>query len=449
MVLAASVMTHATIALLLLRIPNHSAHARRAYEIDVQIAAPGEGIAGAAGVDGERPSAHRRQPLQFGGPRSTQNIDDFDRGQGGDAAGAQNAVRLASQADSITLQDAPMNAVRVSQAQRIRTADDRATTETRRATPHPSDTAFLASGDGEHPERRRVAQVDPREGAPNAAPAALAGSIALRRDQTALATTEQNGGMIIFEAPAEVVHASDRASTHSLSNGAERTGSDTRIGDARSSMGRGIQNGRAERESDAARVARGRPPVDEGAAATETQWRADNVRDDQDAELLAARMLQSMVDSSERSGARAGEGRGGVGGGGAAGSGGGLEEGGRANAHIPGSGSAGALNTGESRYRRWMLELRGRVTNALAFPRARQVAMDEGQSVFHLFVRRDGTLAQAPRLVRSSGFDDLDAAALSAIERSAPFPPVPTDVAVGTDVLRIPVPVSFSNPMVR
>lgn len=448
-VLATSVLTHATIAFLLLRIPSHVTASSPTYEIELSVDERGGGAPTATGEDGERALHNLHERLVLGGPTSAQNVDDFERGQGGDGVGVTDAVRLASQADDITLQDSPMTTVGVAQAQRIRTANDRATEESRRATPNPSNTPFLASGHGEHRERRRVAEVDPREGAPRATPAALAGAASLRRSSNSLATDQHVDGMIVFVGAADASHMQPQNSPTAAVSGTTADGSEMRVGDARSSVGRGIQDGRTERESDAARVANGRPPVDQAHAATQTPWRSGEVRDNQDAELLAARMLQSMVDSSQRSGARAGVGNGGVGGGGAAGVGGGGEAGGRAHSYAPGAGHAGALDTHDSRYRMWMLELQGRVAQALSFPRARQLAMDEGQSVFHVFVRRDGTLAQAPRLVRSSHFDDLDNAASAAIQHSAPFSPVPADVASGVDVLRITVPVNFSNPMVQ
>lgn len=448
-VLCASVLTHATVAILLLRIPHERTAQTVAYEIELS----GGGIAsigshGNASDTRDRPLHHLHERLELGGQTSSQNVDDFERGERGDAVGSLTAVRLASEADAITLQDSPMNAVGQAQAQRIRTASDRATHEVRRATPHPSDQAFLASGQGEHRERRRISTVDPRSGAPNAAPAALLGADAMREPTRSFRSDGSAEGLIVFTTSEEEAAASNTNDATALS-GTRRDGQDSRIGDARSSVGRGIQHGRTERESNAARVASGRPPVDEGNAATQTEWRSPDVRDNQDAELLAARMLQSMVDSSQRSGRHEGVGNGGVGGGGTAGVGGGTESGGRAQAYAPGGGRAGALDTSESRYRLWMLELRRRVNDQLTFPRQRQIAMDQGQSVFHVLVRRDGTLAAAPELVHRSGFDDLDAAARLAIERSAPFPPVPTDVAVGTDILRTTIPITFSNPMVR
>jgi TonB family protein len=129
--------------------------------------------------------------------------------------------------------------------------------------------------------------------------------------------------------------------------------------------------------------------------------------------------------------------------------GGGTREGGRARSLGPGRGQYDALDTSDGRYRRWYTELAREIQRAMVFPRDRAVAMDQGISVYRIVVRRDGTLAGAPRLLRSSGFHDFDRAALAAIERTLPFSPMPDDLAPGRASVRIDLPLDFSNPMVR
>ncbi|MEM7608186.1 MAG: TonB family protein, partial [Myxococcota bacterium] len=224
----------------------------------------------------------------------------------------------------------------------------------------------------------------------------------------------------------------------------EGPATDLAVPSAEAAPGQGIARGRGARATDAARVARARPAVDEGPAATLADQRArpsDNVN----AELLAAQLVQSTVDASRRrgegegQGGRAGEGAGGVGSAG---------RGGRAAAHQPGRGSGG-LDTSSRRYRRWYLVAMRRVHDRLVFPRARMLAMDQGLAVYRLQVRRNGTLAGAPRRVRSSGFPDMDAAAVEAIVGSAPFPAIPDDIAPDTPILGLNMTIEFSNPMVR
>jgi protein TonB len=75
--------------------------------------------------------------------------------------------------------------------------------------------------------------------------------------------------------------------------------------------------------------------------------------------------------------------------------------------------------------------------------------MDQGTSLVQIVLRRDGTLVRTPRLLRTSGMADLDRAALAAIERSAPFAPVPDALAPGRSTIEIRLPVEFWNPLVR
>jgi outer membrane biosynthesis protein TonB len=176
--------------------------------------------------------------------------------------------------------------------------------------------------------------------------------------------------------------------------------------------------------------------------------RQGRVRDDASSELLAARLVQSWVDASERRGPEAGEGRGGVGGGGAPGSGGSTGEGGRASPYGPGSGAHGALDTSDRRYRQWYLAQQRRVEERLVFPRERAVALDMGLAVYRLSVRRDGGLVRTRR-VRSTGFSDLDAAAEAAITAAAPFDALPAELARGDGVFDLDMTVRFANPLVN
>ncbi len=75
--------------------------------------------------------------------------------------------------------------------------------------------------------------------------------------------------------------------------------------------------------------------------------------------------------------------------------------------------------------------------------------MDQGTSVFQVVVRRDGTLVGGARLLRSSGFPDLDAAAARAITAAVPFSPIPADLAPGRATLPVTFSIQFSNPMAR
>ncbi len=374
--------------------------------------------------------AHRSEgvpELLPGGAEPDHNIDARDRGRGGERSGASSIIMLVPRASPITLSDAPMNALGVGQTQRIDTARDRATTEDRRATPHPADDAFLASGTGVHRERRPIATVDARAGAR----ARLAAAVALTPHE---------------EETSSIVDSTSSLGRRDASPGREGP---SREGTDHESPGRGILHGQGERPSERAHVALGRPTVDEGRAATPSESRDVHVRDDANAELLATQMRQSVVEASPRRGEDMGRGLGGIDARGAPGTGHDSREGGHARALGPGTGSWDALDTSDGRYRRWFVQMRRRIENALIFPRERAIAMDQGTSVYILVVRRDGTLARTPQLIRSSGFRDLDGAALSAIRRNVPFSPLPDDLVPGRASIEVRLPIEFSNPMVR
>jgi protein TonB len=63
----------------------------------------------------------------------------------------------------------------------------------------------------------------------------------------------------------------------------------------------------------------------------------------------------------------------------------------------------------------------------------------EGTARIQVSVNRDGALAGAPRLVRSSGHEVLDAEALRMVEAAAPFAPLPEGHARASAEFVIPV----------
>lgn len=428
-----SMVVHALVALFLVRLPDAATLAQAELAEPYEVAFEPTGAEGATGAPrrGNAPTdADRAVP---GGAESAQNIDARDRGEGGDATGANDGIRLLARADGIVLFDSPLNNLAAAQTQRIRTARDRATLERRRATPHPYDDAFLASGSGVHPERRPVSATDSAVGARVAPTASVEGARPSIREPGSAALHPSGAA-----AGADPAREPRRAAPESDENAG-----------AVASPGRGILDGAGARHTEAARVAHGRPPVDEGPAATQADEQDPRVRDEDDSEVLARDMMQSWVEATTRTARRTGTGRGGVGGGGTPGSGGGRDEGGRATSYGPGDGRYAALDTSDDRYRRWFLTQRRRVLDAVHYPRERALAMDQGISIFTVEVRRDGTLIGAPHLVRSSGFDDLDRAALAAIEAATPFAPLPDDLAPELERVRVRLPIEFSNPMVR
>jgi TonB family protein len=75
--------------------------------------------------------------------------------------------------------------------------------------------------------------------------------------------------------------------------------------------------------------------------------------------------------------------------------------------------------------------------------------MDQGVVVYAFQVDRAGQLVGAPRLARSSGFADFDAAALRAIRATLPTAPPPSALMEGRSAIPIRLHLDFSNPMVR
>jgi TonB family protein len=352
-------------------------------------------------------------------------IDRTDaEGRGGERASDEPAALLFPFVSPLTLQDTELNNLAANQAQRISTAPDRATLEERRATPNADDEVLLASGVTGHRERRAPAKQDAVEGAPRAEDPST--------PSEARRGTELETGAIGPNARA-AIRAKEAASAREAADYAPA---------------RGIQGGAGKREATAAKVAFARPNVDRGPAATPSERLDPRVRDDLDAELLAAKLQRSLVDTSVQRAEQRGLGAGGAPGDQAFGLQG-SASGARARAYAPGAGNADALDTRDARYLRWFTQQRERVQKELVFPRARALAMDQGMSLYRVVLDRDGVLTGKPRLVRSSGFTDFDAAAMIAIERALPFAPLPKELAPTLHEIALLIPINFANPMIR
>jgi periplasmic protein TonB len=72
----------------------------------------------------------------------------------------------------------------------------------------------------------------------------------------------------------------------------------------------------------------------------------------------------------------------------------------------------------------------------LNYPQAARDQRMFGSLILHVAVRSDGSVEQI-RIVRSSGYDLLDEAAVRIVELAAPYAPFPPDIAAETDVLDI------------
>ena len=97
-----------------------------------------------------------------------------------------------------------------------------------------------------------------------------------------------------------------------------------------------------------------------------------------------------------------------------------------------------SASTREFRYASYLGAWAQKVTNIgnLNYPAAAREQRLYGSLILHVAVRADGRV-ESIRVVRSSGFDLLDQAAIQIVELAAPFSPFPPDIAADTDVLDI------------
>ncbi len=139
-----------------------------------------------------------------------------------------------------------------------------------------------------------------------------------------------------------------------------------------------------------------------------------------------------------------------------AGAGTGTPEGVAGHAAAPGgTGSAGAMvssgggaagSAGPPDLGTYARKLQQAVGRQRRYPASAARFGMEGTARVHLSIHRDGSLAGAPRLARSSGHEVLDAEALRMVEAAAPFVPLPEGHARPSAEFVIPVDFSLRNP---
>ncbi len=101
----------------------------------------------------------------------------------------------------------------------------------------------------------------------------------------------------------------------------------------------------------------------------------------------------------------------------------------------------------DRRYQHYVQEINLRVQRVLEFPQRLKVRLEQGESIVTFVVDANGHLREGPRVVKSSGFEEFDAAAVRAVRRSAPFPPLPN--FGGSRPFVVSLRVIFDNPVVR
>jgi TonB family protein len=125
---------------------------------------------------------------------------------------------------------------------------------------------------------------------------------------------------------------------------------------------------------------------------------------------------------------------------------------GRAPAEYGGSraqtvGETVAERTRSRAYDLYKRELQRRVNSLGEFPKKLALRLEQGETVVRFVVDPDGRVRGGVQVSKSSGFDEFDAEATRAVERAAPFPPLPPVLAAHP--LPVSVRFAFQNPLIR
>jgi TonB family protein len=354
---------------------------------------------------------------RLSGGDTVARVDTGASGGGGDVTVDKPAIHLSDKDERLRLSSELLSRLDRDQAHRIRSSKERASWEDRRATTHPSELTFIASGDAARMERRPPAAVDPSRGA-------------------LLARTALAGGGSLGTPGPEV--AGDVRSA---------------LGGARSGMrdpspGRGVSEGQpGEDHRASAAVAHARPDVALGPVAVLAAERG-HVRDDRDAEQEVATVLRALVHGST-AGGLVGDGRGGSGGGGDPGAG--VDHGVGSHPQPLGDGASDwfDINTRDPRLLPYFRRVQARIEPlwADAFPKSALLDLKQGIVVLEFTIAEDGTVRVAWPPQRPSGFDEFDRNCASAIRRASPFDAIPREL--GRTSLRVRAPFVASSPIVH
>lgn len=359
-------------------------------------------------------------PKELGGA-AVAHIDTGSAGRGGEATGKQ-ATNLAAIEEQRKLDPDNVSHRERDQVQRLRTAKWRTTHEDRRATTHPMELTFLASGHGEHEERRPNSPIDPDRGS-------------LRAAAAAAVVGGHPGADSIHDTPAT-----------GAAPGAERAGG------LLGSPGVGVRDrdpGVDHRA--AARIAFARPSVTEAAPTVPGIWNG-RPNDTVDSDQEVANTVKSLIAAST-AGGRAGDGRGGSVGTEDPGAGGGAA--GRASVARPlGTGEGDILdwNTNDPFLLPYFRKLHAKIDPlwANAFPRSAMLELKQGTVILEFTIAADGSARVTWPPVRTSSIDEFDRNCADAIRRASPFDPLPSAWRdQGRTSLRIRAPFIAKNPIIK
>jgi TonB family protein len=351
-----------------------------------------------------------------GGGEHLARPDMAHAGKGGSRRADAPALNLADRDDGLQLNRELVTRVDRDQIQRLATAHERTSSDDRRATTHPMELVFLASGTGTLEQRRTAASSNPSRGAEVAPPASLlggaAGTLPLPRDGDLPTAIE--GGI---------------------------------SGGERSSPGLGIRRGRPGSDHRAsAAVAFGRPLVAQAQPSIPSD-RDGTPRDTLDSEQEVSTTLQSLVHASTAGGLLGG-GTGGEQAGGPAGSLGERGPGSRAQPFGSGTGPYRAIDELDPRILAYWRAVRAKIWPMWehAFPKWAALDGRQGLATVSVLIWADGHVEDV-RVARSSGIPEFDANVREAVLRAAPFPPFPPTIHAAS--LRKTISFDMTNPTVR
>ena len=363
--------------------------------------------------EGVPPTAH--------GGATIARVDTGTLGRGGQATGAP-ATNLAAMDEDLSLNPDPTSRLDRNQHQRLKTAAFRTTHEDRRATTHPMEVTFLATGTGEHGERRPNAPSDPSRGslASPLPPSVLGGHAGTREVDPAVGP----GATVGAASPGQLV----------------------------ASPGVGIRDGRAgTTHTAAARIAQGRPAVTEGAPTVTAAWNG-RPNDTVDSDQEVASIVQSQVHASF-AGGLAGAGRGGSNGP-ESDPGAGGTKGRGSTARVLGSGDGDVFDwfTNDPMLLPYFRTIHAKVDPLWrdAFPKSAMLELKQGTVILEFTIASDGSARVTWPPLRPSGIEEFDRNCADAIRRAGPFAPIPAALrAQGRTSLRIRAPFVAKNPIVK
>jgi TonB family protein len=281
---------------------------------------------------------------------------------------------------------------------------------------------FLATGAGEHEERRPSAAVDPSRGS--------------------LATPQ----------PAAVLGGHPGTRDLDEVEGPGATPGAARPGQLFASPGVGVREGEAgTKHAAAARIAQGRPAVAEGAPSVTGTFRG-RPHDTVDSDQEVASIVQSQVHASFAGGLE-GAGRGGSNGPSSDPGAGGTQ--GRGSSARPlGSGDGDVFDwyTSDPMLLPYFRKIHAKV-NPLwvnAFPKSAMLELKQGTVIIEFTIAADGSARVTWPPLRPSGIEEFDKNCADAIRRASPFEPIPAALREGGRTsLRIRAPFVAKNPIVK